>query len=141
MEGVVDQTLGARRFVTTIVSAFGALSVTLAALGVYGVLAYSVAQRRRELAVRLALGAQPGELRRMVLRDGLGAALPGLLGGAIAALALTRLIRALVVGVSPADPATYVAVASLLLGAALLASFVPARRATRVDPIMALRAD
>lgn len=141
MQAVVDQTLGARRFMTTIISAFGVLSLILAAVGVYGVLAYSVAQRRRELAVRLALGAQPGELRRMVLRDGLGAALPGLIGGVLAALALTRLIRSMVVGVSPGDPATYAAVGLLLLTAALLASFIPAHRATRVDPLAALRAD
>jgi putative ABC transport system permease protein len=111
----------------------------LAAIGIYGVLAYSVARRTREIGVRMALGAARPRVVQMVLRDSLAPVIVGSALGIAAAVIATRLMRSMLYGVSPTDPATFVGVTAVLLGVALLASVVPAARASRVDPIVALR--
>ncbi len=119
----------------------GALGLFLSALGIYGVVAHGVVQRRREIGIRMAIGAEAGRVLRGVINDGIRLALPGLLLGAVAALVVARLIRGMLFGVSPTDPLTLVAVALLLLATVAVASWVPARRAASVDPVEALRAE
>jgi len=116
-----------------------AVALILGAIGIYGVISYVVSQRTRELGVRLALGAEPSDVRRMVLRQGLVLAGVGVTVGLGAALGLTRLMEALLYGVDPIDPLTFGAVAISLTAVALLASYVPARRASKVDPVVAIR--
>jgi putative ABC transport system permease protein len=113
----------------------------LAAVGVYGVIAWDVTQRTREIGVRMALGARPAEVLRMVFRRGLGLILAGLVSGVVAALGATRLLRSLLYGVEPADPATFAAIVLVLGSAAAAAIWLPARRATRVDPVEAIRTE
>jgi putative ABC transport system permease protein len=141
MEQAIDQSLDHRRTVMFLLGAFAALAMVLAALGIYGVISYSVTQRTREIGVRMALGADAGRVRAMVVLQGLRLCLIGLGAGVLAALALTRLLASQLFGVSPADPATYIALAAIILTVAVAASLVPALRATRVDPMVALRAD
>ena len=130
-----------RRFNMLLFSAFAGLALLLASVGIYGVLAYSVSQRTREIGIRIALGATGGNVARLVLRQGLLLASVGVVIGAVAAFALTRWMESLIYGVSPTDPVTFTSVALLLVGIALLASYVPARRAVRVDPMQSLRAE
>lgn len=118
---------------------FAGLALLLSTVGLYGVIAFLTEQRTREIGVRVALGADARRIARMVLAEGAGVATLGCLAGALASLALARLIRARLFGVSPADPLTYIVVAALLGTAALLASYLPARRAARVQPTQALR--
>jgi ABC-type antimicrobial peptide transport system permease subunit len=118
-----------------------AIALVLAASGLYAVVAYAVAQRTRELGIRMALGAAPGDVRRMVIAYGGKLAAAGLVIGLVGSFALTRLISKLLFGVAPTDPVTFVSVSVILLGIGVLASWLPARRATRIDPIAALRAD
>jgi ABC-type antimicrobial peptide transport system permease subunit len=120
---------------------FGGLAWLLAAVGVYGVMAYAVSQRTRELGIRLALGARPGTVRGLVLRQGLLLSGAGLALGVLGALLLGRLLVGLLYGVGPADPRVLAAATSLLAGASALACLVPAVRATRVNPVDALRSD
>ncbi|MBK9547511.1 MAG: ABC transporter permease [Gemmatimonadetes bacterium] len=153
MEALVSNTLGPRRFSMVLLSVFSLLAAGLAALGLYGVMAYTVAQRTKELGVRLALGASPGDLRQMVMRQGMRLALVGVGIGLVAAFLMTMLLRAmdagtalsaadrLLFGVSPQDPVTFVAIPLLLVAVAMLASWLPARRATRLDPVEALRGE
>jgi putative ABC transport system permease protein len=115
------------------------LGLVLAAIGIYGVLAYSVARRTREIGVRMALGAARDRVVSMVLRDSLAPVVVGSGVGIAAALLATRLMRAMLYGVSPTDPITFAVVTAVLIGVALLASAIPAMRAARVDPIVALR--
>ena len=139
MAEVIGSSIAQPRFRTALLSLFGAAALLLAAIGIYGVLAYTVAQQTREIGIRMALGANPGRVLRLVLGRGLRLAGAGTMIGVLAALMLTRMLDSLLFGVSATDPATFVAVAGLLLGVALLACYVPARRAMRVDPMVALR--
>ncbi len=119
----------------------GAMALALGIIGIYGVISYVVSQRRREIGIRLALGAQQGELRRMFVRYGLALAGMGVAIGLGAAAGLARLMKSLLFGISPLDPLTYAAVPVVLVAAAVLASYLPARRAAAVDPVEALKAE
>jgi putative ABC transport system permease protein len=141
MEDYVALSTGSARFQTQLLTLFAALALVLTAVGLYGVVAYGVAQRTREFGIRLALGADPRRVLRLVLGQGLRLAVIGVTIGVAAAAFATRLLVGSLYGVAPLDPATFAAVAFTLLFVAAAASFVPARRATRVDPIRALRAD
>ena len=120
---------------------FAATALLLAAMGIYGVMSYAVTRRSHELGIRAALGASRREILGLVLRQGMKLAALGMVAGLLAALALTRFMAGLLYGVRPADPATLAAVALLLGGIALLARYIPARRATAVDPVVALRCE
>jgi putative ABC transport system permease protein len=137
----VDQTLAVRQLMLWLLSFFALSALLLAGIGLYSVVAYAVGQRTREFGIRAALGATPGNLVKLVLRRGLLLALGGLAIGVVAALNLTRLLGQLLYGINPGDPLTFAAVALLLLAVALVASWLPARRAANVDPLVALRAD
>jgi putative ABC transport system permease protein len=139
MDDLVSASLAQRRFAMQVVGLFGALALLLAGIGIYGVMAYSVSQRTREIGIRLALGASRGAIMRWVLRQGMNLTLAGVVVGVIGALVATRLLRSLLFGVAPTDLITYAGLALLLAVVALLACYIPARRATRVDPMIALR--
>jgi putative ABC transport system permease protein len=139
MRELLDQSLALRWFNTVVVSLFAGSSLLLAMLGIYGVIAWTVRQRTREIGVRMAMGAQRSAVLALVLRSGLKLAGAGIVLGLIGALGLTRLLRGLLFGVGPTDPLTFVAVPLLLVSVVLLACWLPARRAARVDPMEALR--
>lgn len=139
MDAVVATSLAARRLTMLLLGVFAALALVLSCVGIYGVISYLVGQRTPEIGVRMALGAQRADVMRLVLSHGVRMALTGVVIGAIAALALTRLMANELFGVTAHDPLTFAAVAVLLLLVALLACYVPARRAARVDPMIALR--
>jgi putative ABC transport system permease protein len=139
MSEVIGSSIAQPRFRTALLSLFGAAALLLAAIGIYGVLAYTVAQQTREIGIRMALGANPARVLRLVLARGLRLAGAGTVIGLLAALLLTRLLGSLLFDVSASDPLTFAAVTGLLLAVALLACYVPARRAMRVDPMVALR--
>jgi putative ABC transport system permease protein len=139
MSEVIGSSIAQPRFRTALLSLFGAAALLLAAIGIYGVLAYTVAQQTREIGIRMALGANPARVLRLVLARGLRLAGAGTVIGVLAALLLTRLLGSLLFDVSASDPLTFAAVTGLLLAVALLACYVPARRAMRVDPMVALR--
>jgi ABC-type antimicrobial peptide transport system permease subunit len=141
MEQLVTRTTAQRRFTLLLAGVFAALSLLLAGLGIYSVIACSVAQRTRELGIRMALGAQTGDVLRLVIRQGMRLALIGTSLGLLAAWSVTRLMKSLLFGVSTTDPLTFGMLAMTLLGVALLACWIPARRATKVDPMIALRCD
>jgi putative ABC transport system permease protein len=141
MAARIDRSLTGRRFNATLLASFAALALTLAAIGIYGLVAYSVTERTHEIGVRLALGATRADVVTLVLRQGMTMAAAGAALGMAASLAVVRLIAGWLFGVSPADPATFTGIPLLLLGVALVACYVPARRATRVDPMLALRAE
>ncbi len=139
MNDVIAASLATQRFSMILLNAFAAVALLLASVGLYGVISYLVGQRTHELGVRLALGAQRRDVLRLVLGDGMRMALGGVALGLIAALGLTRLLNTLLYGVSATDPVTFVGIALLLATVGLLACWLPARRATRVDPLTALR--
>jgi putative ABC transport system permease protein len=141
MEALLEQSMGPRRFNLYLLGAFAAVSLALAAIGLFGVMAYLVSQRTREIGVRLALGATRGEVFRLILGRGLTLAVIGAIGGVGAALWLTRVMETLLFSVSRTDPVTFIAVPLGLIAVALLASYIPARRAMRVDPVIALRGE
>jgi putative ABC transport system permease protein len=141
MDGVFSASLNRPRFLAQLLGMFATAAMLLAAIGTYGVLAYSVATRRQEIGIRVALGANAQRVLAMVLREGMTLAAIGLIIGLGAAVGTTHAAASLLFGVSPADPWTFAAVAVLLLGVAFLACLLPARRATRVDPMVALRAE
>jgi predicted permease len=141
MDEVVSRSTSRQRFNMWLMSVFGASALLLAAIGIYGVMAYSVEQRTQEIGIRLALGAEVRAVRRMVIWQGLRLALAGVAIGIVAALAVARVLTTLLFGVEPRDPAAFVTVSLLLLAVAVLAVWVPAARASRVNPIHALRCD
>jgi len=138
-EEVVANSIASQRFSLALLGAFAGLALLLASIGIYGVLSYLVGQRTREIGVRMALGAQRLDVLRMVLQDGARMTMVGATIGLVAALALTRLMASMLFGVRPTDPITFVAVAVLLCGIALFACYLPARRAAKLDPTVALR--
>jgi predicted permease len=138
---LMDDSVAAPRFRTTLVTLFAIVGLVLAAVGIYGVMAYTVSERTRELSVRLALGATRREVLRMVMTEAAALAAAGVVLGIAGAAAATRLMATLLFGVTPTDPATFASIAAILMGVALAGSYVPARRATRVDPMATLRSE
>ena len=141
MDTLIDRSMGPRRFNLYLLGAFATVSLALAAIGLFGVMAYLVAQRTREIGVRLALGATRGEVFRLILGRGMALATIGAAGGIGVALWLTRVMETLLFSVSRTDPTTFVAVPATLIVVAGLACYLPARRAMKVDPVVALRGD
>jgi putative ABC transport system permease protein len=139
MEEIINDSLAQKRLTRLLLASFAGLALVLAAVGIYGVMSQLVQQTTHEIGVRMALGASPAAVLRMVLGGTLLMALAGVALGAVAALGATRLMSGLLFGVGATDPATYVGVGALLTAVALLAGYVPARRATRVDPMVVLR--
>jgi len=139
MEQIISDSLTERRFAMLLLIIFASTALVLAAVGIYGVMSYAVSRRTHELGVRIALGAPRREILRLVVREGVTLALAGTAVGLAAAFGLTRFMASLLYGVRPADPATLAAVSLLLSGIALFACYIPAWRATRVDPLVALR--
>jgi len=139
MNALVSDSVSTRRITLMLLGLFSALALTLAAIGIYGVISYSVAQRTHEIGIRMALGAERGNVLRLVLGDAGKMVMLGVGIGLAAVFGLTRLMASMLFGVSPTDPITIAGVAILLTGVSLLACYIPARRATRVDPIVALR--
>ena len=135
----VSASLSERRFSMEMVGLFALTALLLAGLGIYGVISYLVSERTHEIGIRLALGAQRRDIMQMVLRQGLGLSIAGAAVGLVCALIVSHLMAGLLYGVRPTDPLTFAGVALLLIGVALLACYIPARRAIRVDPLVALR--
>ena len=139
MEANITNSMGQRRFAMLLLGLFAAMAVVLASIGIYGVMSYSVTQRAHEIGIRMALGAARRNVLGMVMRQGLLLVGCGRGIGVVGAFGVTRFIASQLFGVQPSDPSTFVVVAITLVGVAALATFVPAMRATRVDPVVALR--
>jgi predicted permease len=139
MGDLVSKAVAAPRFNTVMLGVFALVALAIACTGLYGAMSYVVARRTHEIGIRIALGGSPGEVRRMVLRESLLIAVTGLFIGSLASLTLSRLLSGLLYGVEPTDPATYAGTTAILLFVSIMASYGPARRATRVDPVVALR--
>jgi len=138
---MLSDSVASQRFNMLLLSLFAALALALAALGIYSVMAYSVTQRRQEIGIRMALGAQASDVLKLVVKQGMTLALVGMGIGLLASLAMTRLMKRLLFGVDATDPLTLIVVALLLAFVVLLACWIPARRATKVDPLVALRCE
>jgi putative ABC transport system permease protein len=139
MDQIITRSMADRRFALELLGIFAAVALLLAAVGIYGVMSYSFSQRTHEVGIRIALGAQRTDILRMAVGEGMRVVLIGLVSGVVGAAIMTRAFRSMLFGVGPADPVTFVSVSAILAGVALLACFIPARRATRVDPLVALR--
>ena len=136
---LIDDTLVRERLLASVASFFGALSFLLAALGLYGIMSYAVEQRRQEIGIRMALGAAPRAILSLMLRDSAAVVGAGTLAGSLLAIVSTRLAKALLYGLAPNDPATFIAAALVMVAASLVAAFIPAYRAAGTDPMIALR--
>ena len=139
MDEVLASSVSTRRFNMMLLAVFAAVALVLATVGIFGVMNYSVAQRTHEIGVRIALGAQPGDILKMVVGQGMLLALIGVAVGVGGALVLTRVMSSLLYGTSATDPLTFIGISLLIIVVALFACLIPARRATRVDPMLALR--
>ena len=139
MDGLLTDSISPRRFSAMLVGIFAMLAVVLAAVGIYGVMSYTVSQRTQEIGVRMALGAQTANVRSMILAQTIKLTVLGVAIGLAGALVVARFLSSLLFGVGTHDPVTFLAVALLLILVAVVASYLPARRAMRVDPIVALR--
>jgi ABC-type antimicrobial peptide transport system permease subunit len=139
MNDVLDRSLASRRFSANMVGGFAGLAVLLASIGIYGLLAYMVGQRSREIGIRMALGARRGNILRMFLRKGVVLAGVGIVAGVVVSASTASLMAGLLYGVRSHDPAVFLIVPLLLIAVAALASYLPARRATKVNPMIALR--
>jgi ABC-type antimicrobial peptide transport system permease subunit len=139
MEQRVDESLAHRRFSMLLLTIFAGVAAGLAAVGIYGVVAFLVNQGTREMGIRMALGATPRGIALLVVRHGMLIAVAGLVLGVAGAIAVSRVMRSLLFGVGTTDPLTYLLVAALVVGTALIASYIPARRAARLDPMRSLR--
>jgi putative ABC transport system permease protein len=141
MDDVVSGANARPRFTLVLLATFAAVALVLAAVGIYGVISYAVSRRTHEIGVRMALGATPRNVVRLIIGQGMRVVMAGVVAGLIGALLVTRLMTNVVYGVRVTDPLTYGAVALLLTVVALLASYIPARRATRIDPLTSMRSD
>jgi len=141
LQSVMDRSVDDPRFRTVLIGLFALLALVLAAVGVYGLISYSVTQRTREIGIRVALGAQPRQVLAPVIREGIVLAMSGVAIGLVGALALTRLLASFLFGIGTTDPTTFIGVSVILVLVALMASYIPSRRALRVDPLIALRAE
>jgi ABC-type antimicrobial peptide transport system permease subunit len=139
LEDVISESIAPRRFPMLLLGVFAAIAVGLAAVGLYGVVAYGVSLRTQEIGIRMAIGAGRGDVLRMIVAGGMRVALIGVIVGIAGALVLSRLLRTMLFGVTIVDPASYIAPALMLLVVATLACYIPARRAMRLDPLSALR--
>ena len=139
MDQIRSESVVPWRFSLLLIGSFAVMALALAAVGIYGVMSYAVNERRQEIGIRMALGAQTADVLKLVVRNGLWLALVGVACGLAGAFALTRLITSLLFGVTPTDAMTFAAVSLGLIAVVLLACFIPARRATKVDPLVALR--
>jgi len=139
MDERLSNSVAMRRFQTLLLGVFAAVAFVIATVGIYGVISYAVSQRTQEIGVRMALGARSRDILRMVIWRGMRLTLIGVALGLAAALALTRAMKNLLFNVSATDPVTFALIALLLVGVALIASYIPARRATKVDPLSAIR--
>jgi putative ABC transport system permease protein len=139
MEAVISGSVWQQRFYTILFGVFALLALVLASVGIYGVMSYAVAQRTQEIGIRMALGARAVDVLKLIIRNGMALITAGVVIGLIGAVALTRLLTTLLFGVTPTDMATFAAVSAGLIVVALLACYLPARRATKVDPLVALR--
>jgi ABC-type antimicrobial peptide transport system permease subunit len=139
MDEIVATSLAARRFALEILGIFALVAFLLACVGIYGVMAYAISQRTGEIGLRMALGARRGDILRVVLNEAVLIVIAGVGAGLLGSLVLTRFLQTLLFDIKPTDPLTFGALTILLVGVALLASFIPARRASRLDPLVALR--
>ena len=139
MDQIIARSVADRRFALELLGVFAAVALLLAAVGIYGVMSYSFSQRTHEVGIRIALGAQRLDILRMALGEGMRIVVIGLASGLVGAAIMTRFFRSMLFNVAPADPATFLTVSAILAGVAFFACYIPAQRATRVNPLVALR--
>ena len=141
MEEILGRSASDRQFSMLLFGSFAALALLLAAVGLYGVLAYAVAQRKSEIGIRMALGADKGDVSNLILKEGMKPAAAGIAAGLLGAFFTTQILKSFLFGTAPTDPLTFCLVPILLLGVAALACYIPAARAARIDPTVALRTE